>query len=88
MISFLCLLIFKQLITVGVLRHAVETGNQFPPSLSRFYLVHLPSKLLFDAFPQSYIIGTDNIAEKINAFLYRKHPFIRLDFQVYFSICP
>ena len=71
-----------------MLRHAVETGNQFPPSFSRFYLVHFPGKLLFDAFPQSYIVGTDNIAKEINAFFHREHPFIRLYFQVYFSHLP
>lgn len=71
-----------------MLRHAVETGNQFSPSFSRFYLVHLPGKLLLDTFPQSYIVGTDNIAKEINAFFYREYPFIRLYFQVYFSHLP
>ena len=47
----------------------------------RFYLVHLPGKLLLDTFPQSHIVRTDNIAKEINAFFYREYPFIRLYFQ-------
>ena len=49
----------------------------------RFYLVHFPGKLLFDAFPQSYIVGTDNIAKEINAFFYREYPVSYTHLDVY-----
>ena len=45
--------------------HAVETGNQFPPSFSRFYLVHFPKLRFSEHVPPASGLTLRSISPRV-----------------------